>query len=94
MGNVPITEFRPERKETAIYRAWYVDELVKGFKDWPEVTTLQEMLLKIKALYADKPFLGTREILHGNSQPGKYVDDYLPNAVIPIPDEVRTDQVK
>ena len=86
MGNVPITEFRPERKETAIYRAWYVDELVKGFKDWPEVTTLQEMLLKIKALYADKPFLGTREILHGNKRGSYHYKSY--HEVISISEKI------
>lgn len=38
---------------------------------------------------------GEGEIHYGNSaQPGKYVDSYLSNAVIPIPDEVRIDQVK
>jgi Copper amine oxidase N-terminal domain. len=38
---------------------------------------------------------GDGEIHYGNSaQPGKFVDSYLSNAVIPIPDEVRIDQVK
>lgn len=38
---------------------------------------------------------GDSEIQYGNSaQPGKYVDFLLSNAVIPIPDEVRIDQVK
>lgn len=38
---------------------------------------------------------GEGEIHYGHSaKPGKYVDSYLSNAVIPIPDEVRKDQVK
>jgi len=37
---------------------------------------------------------GDSEILHGNSQPGKYVNSSLANAVQPIRDEVRIDQVK
>ena len=37
---------------------------------------------------------GGGEMLHGNTRPGKYVDSPMANAVQPIPDEVRIDQVK